>query len=88
MDQNNSKRSGMDLGHTQYFKVQPDQESGVKKILSVVYEALSEKGYDPVIAGMCSDTEINSVEDFIIGVRNGSLKAFLIDENKKITIRG
>ena len=48
MDQNNSKRSGMDLGHTQYFKVQPDQESGVKKILSVVYEALSEKGYDPV----------------------------------------
>ena len=48
MDQNNSKRSGMDLGNTQYFKVQPDQESGVKKILSVVYEALSEKGYDPV----------------------------------------
>ena len=48
MDQNNSKRSGMDLGHTQYFKVQPDQESGVKKILSVVYEALSEKRYDPV----------------------------------------
>ena len=48
MDQNNSKRSGMDLGHTQYFKVQPDKESGVKKILSVVYEALSEKGYDPV----------------------------------------
>ena len=38
----------MDLGNTQYFKVQPDQESGVKKILSVVYEALSEKGYDPV----------------------------------------
>ena len=37
---------------------------------------------------MCSDNEINSVEDFIIGVRNGSLKAFLIDENKKITIRG
>ena len=38
----------MDLGNTQYFKVQPDQETGVKKILSVVYEALSEKGYDPV----------------------------------------
>ena len=34
--------------NTQYFKVQPDQETGVKKILSVVYEALSEKGYDPV----------------------------------------
>ena len=42
MDQNNNKKSGMDLGNTQYFKVQPDQETGVKKILSVVYEALSE----------------------------------------------
>ncbi len=37
-----------DLGHTQYFKVEQDQETGVKKILSVVYEALTEKGYDPV----------------------------------------
>ncbi len=37
-----------DLGNTQYFKVEPDQESGVKKVLSVVYEALSKKGYDPV----------------------------------------
>ena len=48
MDQNNNKKSGMELGNTQYFKVQPDQETGVKKILSVVYEALLEKGYDPV----------------------------------------
>ncbi len=48
MDQNINKKSGIDLGNTQYFKVQPDQETGVKKILSVVYEALSEKGYDPV----------------------------------------
>ena len=47
MDQNNNRKSGMDLGNTQYFKVQPDQETGVKKILSVVYEALLEKGYDP-----------------------------------------
>jgi len=37
-----------DLGNTQYFKVKPDDESGVKKVLSVVYEALSKKGYDPV----------------------------------------
>ena len=37
-----------DLGNTQYFKVKPDEESGVKKVLSVVYEALSKKGYDPV----------------------------------------
>ena len=37
-----------DLGNTQFFKVQPDQETGAKKVLSVVYDALTEKGYDPV----------------------------------------
>ena len=29
MEQNNNRKSGMDLGNTQYFKVQPDQETGV-----------------------------------------------------------
>lgn len=37
-----------DLGSTQYFKVDAEAENGVKIILSAVYEALSEKGYDPV----------------------------------------
>ena len=37
-----------DLSSTQYFKVEPEQESGVKKVLSIVFEALSKKGYDPV----------------------------------------
>ena len=37
-----------DLTHTQYFKVQAEPETGVKIILSTVYEALTEKGYDPV----------------------------------------
>ena len=37
-----------DLGNTQYFKVQAEPENGVKIILSTVYEALTEKGYDPV----------------------------------------
>ena len=36
------------LGNTQYFKVQAEPENGVKIILSLVYEALTEKGYDPV----------------------------------------
>ena len=36
------------LGNTQYFKVETEQESGVKKVLAVVFEALSKKGYDPV----------------------------------------
>ena len=37
-----------DLSSTQYFKVKPDQESGTRKVLSIVYEALTKKGYDPV----------------------------------------
>ena len=37
-----------DLGNTQYFKVQAEPQTGVKVILSTVYEALTEKGYDPV----------------------------------------
>lgn len=37
-----------DLRNTQYFKVQAEPENGVKIILSTVYEALTEKGYDPV----------------------------------------
>ena len=37
-----------DLENTQYFKVEVEPENGVKMILSEVYEALSEKGYDPV----------------------------------------
>ncbi len=37
-----------DLGNTQYFKVEVDSETGVKKVLSVVYDALLEKGYNPV----------------------------------------
>lgn len=44
-EQNNSKAN---LENTQFFRIQPDQVNGVQKILSVVYEALSEKGYDPV----------------------------------------
>ena len=35
-----------DLSSTQYFKVKPDQESGTRKVLSIVYETLTTKvGY-------------------------------------------
>ena len=37
-----------DLGNTQYFKVEIEPETGVKVVLSTVYEALTEKGYNPV----------------------------------------
>ena len=36
------------LGNTQYFKVETEPETGVKLVLSTVYEALTEKGYNPV----------------------------------------
>ena len=42
------RKTGTDLGSTQFFRVQPEPAKGVQKILAVVYEALSEKGYDPV----------------------------------------
>ena len=41
-------RTKNNLENTQFFRVQPEPVNGVQKILSVVYEALSEKGYDPV----------------------------------------
>lgn len=37
-----------DLGNTQYFKVETEQETGVQVVLATVYEALTEKGYNPV----------------------------------------
>lgn len=37
-----------EISNTQYFKVELDQEDSVKKILEEVYNALSEKGYNPV----------------------------------------
>ena len=36
------------LGNTQYFRVETEPETGVKVVLSTVYEALTEKGYNPV----------------------------------------
>lgn len=36
------------LENTQYFKVGSESESGVKAVLASVYEALTEKGYNPV----------------------------------------
>lgn len=37
-----------DLGNTQFIKVGVEPETGVKVVLSTVYEALTEKGYNPV----------------------------------------
>jgi uncharacterized protein (UPF0297 family) len=37
-----------DLSNTQYFKVQEGPRVSVKETLRMVYQALSEKGYNPV----------------------------------------
>ena len=36
------------LGNTQFFRVQPETKLGVEEIFEKVYEALAEKGYNPV----------------------------------------
>ena len=37
-----------DIYNTQYFKVETDPEMRVKKVLELVYVAMTEKGYNPV----------------------------------------
>lgn len=37
-----------DFGNTQFFNVETELETGVEVVLSTVYEALTEKGYNPV----------------------------------------
>lgn len=37
-----------EISSTQFFKVELEQEDSVKKILEEVYNALKEKGYNPV----------------------------------------
>ena len=36
------------LGNTQYFRTKPDQELQVKEVLDLVYNAMDEKGYNPI----------------------------------------
>lgn len=37
-----------DLSNTQFFKVKTEPEIQVKEVLDVVYNAMEEKGYNPV----------------------------------------
>ncbi len=36
------------LGNTQFFSTKPEQELQVKEVLDLVYNAMEEKGYNPV----------------------------------------
>lgn len=77
-----------DLNNTQYFKVQKETEISVKEIVTSVYKAMTEKGYNPVnqIVGyvMSGDptyiTNHNSARSLIMKVeRDEILEEFLND---------
>ena len=37
-----------DISNTQYFRFNPEQEVDIKNVLKTAYEAMAEKGYNPV----------------------------------------
>ena len=37
-----------DISHTQYFEVKKDNEIGASETIRLVYEALKQKGYNPI----------------------------------------
>ena len=83
-----------DLESTQYFSISAEQESGVKKVLSVVYEALSKKGYDPVnqIVGYIMSGDPTYITNYM-GARSLIMKVErdeLVEEilEKYITVNG
>jgi uncharacterized protein (UPF0297 family) len=85
-----------DIGNTQFFTVQKEPELQVKDVLRLVYEALSEKGYNPVnqIVGyiMSGDptyiTSHKNARSLIMKVERDELveevlKAYIRDESWK-----
>lgn len=83
-----------DFGNTQYIKVETEPMTGVQMVLSTVYEALREKGYNPVnqIVGyiMSGDptfiTSHNSARSLIMKVERDELVEELLSSyiaNKK-----
>lgn len=77
-----------DLGNTQFFKVQVDNPTSVKDVIRLVYEALTEKGYNPVnqIVGyiMSGDptfiTSHNNARSLIMKVERDELVEELLKE--------
>lgn len=77
-----------DLSNTQYFKVEKENQIGVKEILKNVFGALEEKGYNPVnqIVGyvMSGDptfiTSHNNARSLIMRVERDELVEELLRE--------
>lgn len=91
----NARRYVMEnFGNTQYIQVETEPMTGVQMVLSTVYEALREKGYNPVnqIVGyiMSGDptfiTSHNSARSLIMKVERDELVEELLSSyiaNKK-----
>lgn len=77
-----------ELSNTQYFKVESENTVSVKEIIRTVYEALTEKGYNPVnqIVGyiMSGDptfiTSHNNARSLIMKVERDELVEELLRE--------
>ncbi len=80
-----------DINNTQYFNFNTDPEARVKKVLEVVYNAMEEKGYNPVnqIVGyiMSGDptfiTNHNNARSLIMKVERDELVEELLREYVK-----
>ncbi|MCC6095321.1 MAG: IreB family regulatory phosphoprotein [Eubacterium sp.] len=77
-----------DLGNTQFFRVNTENEVSVKRVLDLVYHAMEEKGYNPVnqIVGyiMSGDptyiTSHNGARSMIMKVERDELVEELLKE--------
>ena len=77
-----------DLGNTQFFRVNTENEISVKKVLDLVYHAMEEKGFNPVnqIVGyiMSGDptyiTSHNGARSMIMKVERDELVEELLKE--------
>ena len=77
-----------EINNTQYFKVQKEQEFEVKDVIAKIYEALTEKGYDPVnqIVGyvMSGDptyiTSHNGARSLIMSVERDEIIEVLLED--------
>ena len=85
-----------EINNTQYFKVQKEQEIEVKDVIARIYEALKEKGYNPVnqIVGyvMSGDptyiTSYNGARSLIRRVERDEIIAHLLEDYIKNNFEG
>ena len=83
------------LNNTQFFKVEKEPEMQVKDVLHIVYEALTEKGYNPVnqIVGyiMSGDptyiTSHNNARSLIMKVERDEIVEEVVQEYIKTKLK-